>query len=142
MAKARVAQPLPVAVVEDDSGVRNAVRNLLSSAKVPSRGFRAAESFLAASRRRRFACLVTDVDLPGMSGVALLERLQRSGMTIPTIFLTAREDVRGCTLGKGARRAVVKVLRKPFRDSEFLRAVRAALCRSRRLSAAADRRAR
>lgn len=142
MAKARVAQPLPVAVVEDDSGVRSAVRNLLSSAKLPSRGFRSAESFLEASRRQRFGCLVTDVDLPGMSGVALNERLQRSGITIPTIFLTAREDMEGCIPGKAPRRVIVRVLRKPFRASELLRAVRAALRRSYRLNAAVGRRAR
>lgn len=142
MAKARVAQPLPVAVVDDDSGVRNAVRNLLSSAKIPSRGFRAAESFLEASRRRRFACLVTDVDLPGMSGVALHEHLQRSGIAIPTILLTAHEDVRECAPRRGARWVIVKVLRKPFRDGEFLRAVRSALRRSHRLGAPIGRRSR
>ena len=137
MAKARLVQSLQVAVVEDDLGLRNAVRNLLSSAKVPSCGFRAAESFLKASRRRRFACLVTDMDLPGMSGIALHEHLQRAGVMIPTILLTAHEDVsRGVA---GAHDAIVKVLRKPFRDGEFLRAIRIALRRSHRLSAAAGR---
>ncbi|MGH8295488.1 MAG: response regulator transcription factor [Steroidobacteraceae bacterium] len=139
MAKVRAAQQLPVAVVDDDPGVRRAIQNLLSSARVSSRGFRAAESFLKASCGQRFGCLVVDIDLPGMSGLALHEHLERSGMILPTIVLTAHDGPIQRRSGHGPPLVAIKVLRKPFRDSEFLSAVRSALRRARRPAAPGSR---
>lgn len=142
MATARAAHELQVAVVEDDPGVRRAIRNLLDSARVCSRGFRAAESFLKVSRGRPFGCLVVDMDLPGMSGLALQEQLERSGRALPTILLTAHEGQLEHRSGSGSRPDTVTVLRKPFCDTEFLKAVRSALHRARRPGAPGNRSAR
>jgi FixJ family two-component response regulator len=132
MAKAKAAPAPSVAVVEDDAGVRRALQNLLSSAAIRSRGFCAAEGFLRAKPSPRFGCLVIDVTLPGMSGVALHEHLLRSGIAIPTVFVTADEKTVARALRGGRKSNVVAILSKPPRDTEFLRAVRAALRGSQR----------
>lgn len=127
IAKKTTTRLRSVAVVEDDSGVREAIRDLLSSAKVRSQAFRTAEDFLRSKSIRRFACLIVDAQLPGMGGRALCERLSSRGIAIPTIVISADEEGRGRLSTVGSPQRPVAVLAKPFDGREFLRAVRAAL---------------
>ncbi|HEX5461012.1 MAG TPA: response regulator [Steroidobacteraceae bacterium] len=117
----------PIAVVEDDDGVREAIRDLLSSAEFRSQAFRAAEGFLRSKSIRRFACLIVDAQLPGMGGSALCEHLSMRGIAIPTILISADEE--GCRRASTGRspQQLIAVLAKPFDGRKFLRAVRAAL---------------
>ena len=81
-----------VAVVEDDVGVRRAVLELLKSCDIPARGFSSAEQFLKSRARLGAACVMVDMRLPGMTGLALLQALQGQGVRIPAICSTAEPD--------------------------------------------------
>lgn len=131
MAKKTMTHLRPVAVVEDDNGVREAIRDLLSSAELRSQAFRTAESFLRSKSIRRFACLVVDAQLPGMGGSALCEHLSSRGIAIPTIVVSADEECRRRLSTPRSPQWLVAVLAKPFDGREFLRAVRAAVRNAR-----------
>lgn len=81
-----------VAVVDDDDGLCRSLCRLLRAAGIQSVSYPSAESFLGDGGRSRFDCLVFDVQLGGMSGLELNQRLVESGSTTPVIFNTARDD--------------------------------------------------
>jgi FixJ family two-component response regulator len=81
-----------VAVVEDDDSYRVAVRRLLKSAGFSVQSFATAEDFLRSGRQRETGCLITDIRMPGMSGLDLQARLNADHCLIPTIFLIAHRD--------------------------------------------------
>jgi FixJ family two-component response regulator len=87
--------------------------------------FSSGDEFLASPNLGRTACLVTDVMMPGMSGLELYRRLAASGKTIPTIFITAFPDEGARS--RAARAGVAGYLSKPFREDDLLACVRAAL---------------
>lgn len=116
---------LCIAVIDDDDGVRAAVSDLLRAANFHARGFASAEAFLARVPPDRFDCLVVDVNLPGMTGVALLNALARLGSPQPAVLITGRHDPG--TLDLLGRAASVPQLRKPFGDPELFDALRRAM---------------
>ena len=91
--------------------------------------FASAEEFLAHPREVAPGCLTLDVSLPGLSGLELQKRAALECPHIPTIFLTANDDIP--TTVEAMKAGAVEFLTKPFRDNELLRAVREALERSR-----------
>jgi FixJ family two-component response regulator len=106
-----------ISIVDDDDIVRRAIESLLTS-----RGFRActfptADEFLQSPLLAETSCLISDVQMPGISGVQLQDRLADFGLSIPTIFITAYPDdsVRTRVLSNGA----VCFLLKPF-DAQSL----------------------
>jgi FixJ family two-component response regulator len=117
--------PQLVAVVDDDQSVQSALKDLLESAGLSAQCFGSAEEFLGSGRRDETACLVADVNMPGMSGLELQARLKAEGSRIPIIFITAHGDakmkLRAMTAG------AVEFLSKPFDDEALLVKVRAAL---------------
>ena len=82
------SRPL-VAIVDDDESLRDATSNLLQAAGFSTATFADAESFLKSVGRPRAACLVTDMRMPGMSGVQLHQHLVALGAPIPTVLITA-----------------------------------------------------
>jgi FixJ family two-component response regulator len=116
-----------VAIVDDDDSVRSTLQELLRSAGFPSRGFESAEAFLGSGHWQETACLITDIRMPGMSGLELQARLNAERCKIPTIFITAHgdEEMRFQALRAGA----VEFLPKPFDDEALIESVRAALGR-------------
>jgi FixJ family two-component response regulator len=116
-----------VAIVDDDDSVRGTLQELLRSAGLPSQGFDSAEAFLGSGRQQETACLITDIRMPGMSGLELQARLNAERCKIPTIFITAHgdEEMRFQALRAGA----VEFLPKPFDDEVLIESVRAALDR-------------
>ena len=86
------AQTVNVAVVDDDSGVRHALARLLRAAGFNPVGYSSAEGFLADPTRAQTDCLVLDVQLGGMSGLDLQERLTARGIAPPIIFVTANAE--------------------------------------------------
>lgn len=109
-----------VAVVEDDAGVRTALRQLLRSAAYDARTFVSAEEFLTADGATDVDCLIADINLPGMSGVALLQTLRLRG-PIRAVLITGRDDP--ATLELIGRAGGVTVLRKPFNDNDLFTAI-------------------
>ena len=114
-----------IAIVEDDAGVRTALVQLLRSAGFTARSFETAEEFLEARRGEGVDCLIADVNLPGMSGVALVQTLASGGKGPPAVIMTGRDDPYTVELVKQV--APVRCLRKPFSDDDLFDAIRFAL---------------
>lgn len=95
---------LIVAVVDDDEAVRDALSNLLASLDLGVATFASAEEFLTSSACCAAACLITDVQMPGMSGLDLQRHLIGQGNRIPVILITAfpRDHVRQQAEADGA----------------------------------------
>ena len=114
-----------IAVVEDDPGVRTALQQLLRSAAFEALTFGSAEEFLRSGVQKRVDCLIADINLPGISGVALLKRLASNGAALPAVLITGRDDP--ATLQLIRQAGPVPRLRKPFSDDELFGAIRTAL---------------
>ena len=114
-----------IAVVEDDAGVRTAMRQLLRSARFDALTYASAEELLAARADTSIDCLIADVNLPGMSGVALWQTLGTRGWTVPTVLVTGRDDPATQELLRQA--GSVPRLHKPFSDDELFEAIRVAM---------------
>jgi FixJ family two-component response regulator len=125
-------RPMPdttvtIAIVDDDDSIRHALGNLLQAAEFEVLPFASAEEFLDALDGQRIGCLIADINLPGMSGVALTEVLTAAGCVIPTVLITARDDA--TTISLLGRAAHVPHLHKPFSESELFRAIQQVLRR-------------
>ena len=109
---------IDVVVIEDDESVRKATKHLLRLLGYATASFASAEDFLRSGLVRDTACLITDVRLPGMSGVELQSRLILDGHCIPTIFVTSffDEGIRTRVLGNGA----FGYLSKPFQEENLI----------------------
>ena len=114
-----------VAIVDDDRSVQSALKDLLESAGLTARCFGSAEEFLDAGGPGETACLVSDVSMPGMSGLELQAKLKAEGSRIPVIFITAHGDAKAKSRAMMA--GAVEFLSKPFDDEVLLDKVRAAL---------------
>jgi|ERR1700722_5711066 FixJ family two-component response regulator len=114
-----------VAVVDDDDSMRGALQGLLKSVGLPSQAFASAEEFLNSGQQHRTACLITDIRMPGISGLELQARLNAERCRIPTIFITAHGDAQ--MRMQALRAGAVEFLAKPFDDEALLKTVRAAL---------------
>jgi FixJ family two-component response regulator len=119
------AKPL-VAVVDDDDSVGRAIKRLLRSTGLAADTYKTGDDFLemcAANPSYRPACVVLDVQMPGLNGLEVQRRL--AGSRIPVIFITAHDetDVREQAMAAGA----AAYLRKPFNDEVLIEAVRMAI---------------
>ncbi|MBN3754434.1 response regulator [Paraburkholderia sp. Tr-20389] len=83
-----------VSIVDDDPLVRAATSSLVRSFGWDARVFASGAEFLASDALQRTRCLVCDVQMPDMDGIALSSALERQGIRIPTIFITAFATVR------------------------------------------------
>ena len=119
-----------VAIVDDDRSIRDATRDLLKSAGFSAATFEDAASFLGSASRGSVACLVTDMRMPGMTGLELYESLVASGDRIPTVLITAHpEDV---TQSRAREAGITCYLSKPFSPDDLLHCVREAVVKSQR----------
>jgi FixJ family two-component response regulator len=114
-----------VAIVDDDRSVQSALKDLMESAELSARCFRSAEEFLESNERNQTACVVTDIRMPGMSGLELQAKLKAEGSRIPMIFITAHDDAKMKI--QAMKAGAVEFLSKPFDDDVLLEKVRAAL---------------
>ena len=118
------AGPL-ISIIDDDDSMRSAVIALVRSAGYDARGFASAEAFLGSGAVQSFACIITDVQMPGMCGIELKQHLTRSQCTVPVIMITARRDpgLEERAMASGA----VCLLRKPFEADALFRCLESAL---------------
>jgi FixJ family two-component response regulator len=114
-----------IAVVDDDEAVREALSGLMRSLGYRALTFPSATEFLKSKQRHVTACLIADVQMPGMTGPELHDRLVASGKPIPTILVTAYPDekVRARALQAGVK----CYLTKPFNEGDLLACLRSAL---------------
>lgn len=114
-----------VGIVEDDELARRSLQGLIEVLGVQVIAFASAEDFLASGTHWRAGCLITDLRLPGISGLDLQSKLNRENCVMPIIFITAHgdEDLRMRALRAGA----VEFLTKPVDGQALLHRVRVAL---------------
>lgn len=123
-----------VFIVDDDASVREALAWLLRSRRLPSQSYDSAEAFLQMVEDgfvpNRPCCLLLDVRMPGMSGLALFERLIERGLhlAMPVIFLTGHADVP--TAVSSVKRGAFDFCEKPFSDNALVDRVEQALAQS------------
>jgi len=114
-----------VYVIDDDEGARDALEFLLDTAGIRVRSFASADAFLAASPPLPGACVVTDVRMPGTSGIELVAEMRRRGADEPVIVITGHADV---PLAIQALHAGVSdFIEKPFDDKVMIEAIRKAI---------------
>jgi FixJ family two-component response regulator len=118
-----------VFVVDDDASIRAAVKSLLKSVGLRSESFGSTEEFVSAVRPETPSCLVLDVRLPGMSGLDFQAELEKRGVRIPIIFITAHGDIP--MTSRAMKAGAVEFLPKPFQKRELLDAIHQALERDR-----------
>jgi FixJ family two-component response regulator len=106
-----------ISIVDDDASVRAATNNLVRSHGYCAHTFASAEEFLHSAHLNDTSCVITDVQMPAISGIELLLLLRIRGHSVPVIFITAfpTEELRARALKAGA----VDFLAKPF-DGEVL----------------------
>ena len=114
-----------VAIVDDDEEVRVALGGLLKSAGLAARAFESAEEFIESGQQSQVACLITDIRMPGISGLELQAKLNAEGCSIPIVFITAHGDAK--MRMQALRAGAVEFLAKPFDDDVLLESVYAAL---------------
>jgi FixJ family two-component response regulator len=120
------AKPL-IHVVDDDESLRSALLRLLDAAGFEARGYASTGAFLLQPRDDRPGCILLDVRLPGPSGLELQTALQRQGVPLPVIFLTAHADVASSV--RAMKAGAVDFLEKPVERDVLLNALRRALNR-------------
>jgi FixJ family two-component response regulator len=116
-----------VFVVDDDPAVREALEGLFRSVGLRCELFGSAQEFLNRKRPEGPACLVLDVRLPGLSGLALQRELAAAEFELPIVFITGHGDVPMAV--RAMKAGAVEFLIKPFCDQELLDAIHQALAR-------------
>ena len=114
-----------IAIVDDDRSVREALTSLVRSLGYGAIAFECAEDLLKSKRRGRVSCLIADVQMPGMTGPELHNRLVSSGEPIPTILITAFPDERAQE--RALQAGVMCYLAKPFSEDDLLACIRSSL---------------
>jgi FixJ family two-component response regulator len=116
-----------VFIVDDDRGVRKSIGELLISVGLAVETFESAQSFLATFDRARPGCLVLDVRMARMSGLALEAKLAEMGGDIPIVFISGHGDISMAV--NAIKRGAVDFVPKPYHEQQLLDAVNEALRR-------------
>jgi two-component system response regulator FixJ len=119
-----------VHVIDDDEAVRHSLEFLFESAGLVVRTYESAESFLGVAAGLRAGCVLTDVRMPGMDGLALQRKMREIGLRLPVIVMTGHGDVPIAV--QALKAGAADFIEKPFDDEVLLAAVRAALDADRR----------
>jgi FixJ family two-component response regulator len=106
-----------ISIVEDDELFRESMRRLLRSLGYTVGAFPSAASFLASRSLDETACLITDINMPEMTGYELYARLVELGHKIPTILVTAYPN--DAARSRALKDGIVGYLRKPFDDNDL-----------------------
>ena len=114
-----------VFVIDDDSSIREALVDLITSVGLSAEAFKSAQEFLQHRRPDAPACLVLDVRLPGLSGLDLQRELAHTEAPIPIVFITGHGDIPMSV--RAIKQGAVEFLAKPFREQDLLDAIRYAL---------------
>jgi FixJ family two-component response regulator len=118
-----------VFVIDDDAGIRDALRRLLGSVGLHVSTFSSAAEFLASRLPDAPSCLILDVRLPGVSGLDFQTELAKADILVPIIFITGHGDIPMTV--RAMKAGAIEFLSKPFRDQDLLDAVQLGLERDR-----------
>lgn len=114
-----------ISVVDDDASMRTAVLSLLRSFGLKGLAFESAEAFLASGALAHSRLIVTDIHMPGMSGIDLKRELDARGSTVPVIIVTAKTDP--AVMERALACHPAHVLLKPFDSDDFIARVESTL---------------
>lgn len=114
-----------VFVIDDDDSVRKSLSRLLRSEGIESECYNSGSSYLARDTHDGTACILLDINMPGMSGIELQMRLAEQGHDVPIIFLTGHGNVSRSVAAM--KRGALDFLTKPVDEADLMRAVRHAL---------------
>jgi FixJ family two-component response regulator len=118
-------QPPIVSIIDDDISVRVAVADIVRSMDLTAKTFASGQDFLSANRLADTACIVADVQMPGISGIELQQALTAKELKIPMIFITAYPDER--VRDKALEGGAICFLNKPFGGPAIIECIERAL---------------
>lgn len=116
---------LVVHIVDDDAAMRDSLAFLLGAEGLKTKIYESGPELLADVNRLEGGCIITDVRMPGMTGIELMRRLTEMGVALPVIIITGHGDVPLAV--EAMRGGAIDFIEKPFDDSLFIRSVRNAL---------------
>jgi two-component system, LuxR family, response regulator FixJ len=114
-----------VQIIDDDDALRDSLTFLLSSAGIEAKSYESAGAYLNDPQRSAAGCIITDVRMPGMSGIDLLRKLKSDGVSLPVIVMTGHGDVPLAV--EAMKLGAFDFIEKPFDDDALLASVRGAL---------------
>jgi FixJ family two-component response regulator len=120
-----------IAIVDDDASAREGLQSLIRSAGWRVQTFVSAQEFLARRGAETPSCLILDLQLPGLSGLDLQERMAEVGLAIPIVFLTGHGDIPASV--QAMKAGAVEFLTKPLDEEKLFQAIQEALERDRRI---------
>ena len=114
-----------VAIVDDEEGIRKALRRLLRASGLDAESYANGQEFLNAAAEKQPDCVVLDLHMPGMSGLQVLRKLKSAGQLLSVVVITAHDEpeTRNQCMNAGA----CAYLRKPLEDRLLLNAISAAM---------------
>ena len=116
-----------IAIIEDDVLMRQSLGDCVESAGYAVESFDSAEQFLASGSAQKAACLIVDVQLPGITGLELQDRLAGADNRVPIVFVSAQGT--NANREKAMKQGAAGFLSKPFRREELLKLIGAAIRR-------------
>lgn len=120
-----MSAPRIVHVIDDDPAVRDSIQRLLTTEGFDARTYDSADAFLAAIGAGGAGCVVTDVRMPGISGIELLSKLEERDLALPVVVITAHADVPLAVTAM--KRGAADLIEKPFGADDLVASVRAAM---------------
>jgi len=114
-----------ISIIDDNASIRMALKRLIESIGLPAEDFASAEEFLVSCRSQDSACLILDLQLPGMSGLELQSHLQVSNPGVPIVFISARFDEQA--RARALRTGAIEFLQKPFSEEALFEAIKTSL---------------
>jgi two-component system response regulator FixJ len=120
-----------VHVIDDDEAARDSLRFLLEAAQFNVRSYESAASFLSQLPKTKAGCVITDVRMPGMTGIELLRKLKSRSVGWPVIVITGHGDI--ALAVEAMKIGAADFFEKPFDDDALLASVRAALGRQEKV---------
>jgi FixJ family two-component response regulator len=116
-----------IAIVDDDEAVRVATRHLVRALGFETEAFSSAEEFLRSCAATQWSCVISDVNMPGLSGIELQRSLAAEGRNVPFIFITAFPDP--AIQDRAMKAGAVGFLSKPFASGDLIDCIERALRR-------------
>lgn len=121
----KVWAEIPVAIVDDDAALREAMQFVLASVGIEAVAYASAKEFLTQASQQHYRCVVLDVRMPGLSGLEAQRRLKEMGEQSRIIFITGHGDVDMAV--EAMKQGAADFLQKPFKDQVLINAVQVAL---------------
>jgi FixJ family two-component response regulator len=114
-----------ISVIDDDPSIVLAIAGLVRSLGYRASGHASAEAFLASGEAKSAECIITDIQMPGMSGIELKQHLAANNVTTPVIMITARTEV--ALLASARDNGAHCLLGKPFAADDLIQCLERAL---------------